>query len=270
MTDGQDLNPVVLRDLVFAEHDGFRPLSLDLHRPARADAVTEPVPLVVFVHGGGWRLGSRRMFCPTMGNDDPFGRITAAGFAVASVDYRLSGEAVFPAQVDDVSAAIDWLRAHAAEYGFDADHLVLWGESAGATLAALLALRADAAVRGLIDWYGPSDLTALAGSLGGLDDPHTREAGWLGHPISTDAARAAAASPVTQVHAGAPPVLIAHGLDDVAVPPAQSELFARALSDAGVPVELELVPGAGHMWQGEVDRIGLLERALAFARRVTG
>ncbi len=259
----------MLRDLVFAEHEGFRPLSLDLHLPGAAEA-SGRAPLIVFAHGGGWRKGGRGMFCPTMTGDDPFARITGAGFAVASVDYRLSAEAVYPAQVDDVAAALAWLRAHAREYGVDPDRTVLWGESAGATLVALVALRTDAGVRGLIDWYGPSDLTAMARDLGQLDDPDTREACWLGHPVSADPDRAAAASPAAHVHAGAPPALIAHGLDDAAVPPAQSELLAAALRAAGVPVELDLVPGAGHMWQGEVDRLGLLERALAFARRVTG
>lgn len=258
--------PTVLRDLVYAEPAGCRPLSLDLHLPARRDA-----PLIVFVHGGGWRLGSRRVFCPSMtAADDPFGRIVAAGFALASVDYRLSGEAVFPAQVDDAFAAVRWLRLHADEFGFDADRLVLWGESAGATIAALVALDPDASARGLIDWYGPTDLTAMAQDLGSLDDPDSREAGWLGHPVGADLDRARAASPATHVHAGAPPTLIAHGLNDQAVPHAQSKLFATALAGVGVSTELDLVPGARHMWQGDVDRVGLLERALAFARRVTG
>ncbi|MGC5171885.1 alpha/beta hydrolase fold domain-containing protein [Microbacterium sp. DT81.1] len=261
---GSDDGRTVLRDLVFAEPVGFRPLSLDLH--------LAPVgsPLIVFVHGGGWRIGSRRMFCPTMADDDPFGRIVAAGFTVASVDYRLSAEANSPAQQDDVAAALAWLAERAHEFGADTSRIVLWGESAGGTLAALVGLRPDAGVRGVIDWYGPSELVAMGEQLGNVHDPASREAEWLGVPAGDDAARARAASPALQVHADAPPFHLAHGLADSAVPPEQSELLAGALAAAGVPVELELVPGAGHMWQGEdVDRLGLLDRALAFARRVT-
>ena len=99
----------ILRDVVFAERQGFRPLSLDLHRPAAS-----PAPVVLFLQGGGWRLGSRRTFVPHRSEAETFGRITGAGFAVASADYRLSGEARFPAQVDDVLAAIAWLREHGA------------------------------------------------------------------------------------------------------------------------------------------------------------
>jgi acetyl esterase/lipase len=252
------------RDLVFSAPVGYRPLSLDLHRPEGADA-----PLIVFVHGGGWRLGDRRTFCPTMKGDDPFARIVAAGIAVASVDYRLSAEAVFPAQVDDVRAALGWLRANADELGIDASRVVLWGESAGATLAALVALEPDADARGLVDWYGPADLVELARSLGQSDDTDTREAGWLGTAVSADEARARAASPRHHVHPDAPAVLIAHGLADVAVPYGQSELFADALRAAGVPVELTAVEGAGHMWQGDdVDRLALLDAGIAFTARV--
>ncbi|QAY59346.1 alpha/beta hydrolase [Microbacterium protaetiae] len=259
MTDG----PRVLRDLVFAENVGFRPLSLDLHLPAVPGAA-----LVVFLHGGGWRAGSRRVLCPAIEAGQAFPRIVAAGLAVASLDYRLSGEARFPAQIDDVAAALAWLRAHADGYGVDASRMVLWGESAGATLAALAGLE-DPGVRGVVDWYGPADLPAMAEALGQADDPTTREAGWLGHPLSADPARARAASPVSHVRAGAPPFLICHGLADEAVPPAQSQALAAALRAVGAPVELTLVPGAGHMWHGaDVDRLSLVDAAAAFCTRV--
>ncbi|WP_200809827.1 alpha/beta hydrolase [Demequina sp. NBRC 110054] len=257
-----------LRDVVFAEPVGFRPLSLDLH-PSPAPGS----PVVVFVHGGGWRVGSRSTLAPTMPGSEPFARIAAAGLAVASVDYRLSGEACFPAQVDDVAGALAWLRAHADELDVDATRIVLWGESAGATLAALVALHDDPAVRdgivGVVDWYGPSDLIALAESEGALDDPANREAGWLGHAVGADLARARAASPVTHVRTGAAPFHIAHGTDDGAVPPAQSVAFAEALLSAGCDARLTLVPGAGHLWQGEVDREALLDAAIDFCLRVT-
>lgn len=261
------LTPTVLRDVVFAEPVGFRPLSLDLWRPA-----TTGVPVVVFLHGGGWRVGSRRTMTPTMPGDGPFARIAAAGLAVASIDYRLSGEACFPAQVDDVAAALAWLRENGDEHGLDASRIVLWGESAGATLAALVALSRDdarAGVRGVVDWYGPSDLAVLAEDQGGLDDPDLREAGWLGHAVGADLDRAHAASPVFQVVSGAPPFHIAHGTVDGAVPASQSVALAQALLGAGAEAELTLVPGAGHLWQGDVDRDAILDAAIAFSRRVT-
>ncbi|WNM28483.1 alpha/beta hydrolase [Demequina capsici] len=258
----------MLRDVVYAEPVGFRPLSLDLYPASVPDA-----PVVLFVHGGGWRLGGRTTFVPTMPGGDPFVRIASAGLAVASLDYRLSGEARFPAQVDDVAAALAWVRVHATELGVAADRVVLWGESAGATLAALVALHDDPAVRegvrGVVDWYGPSDLIALATAQDALDDLTTREAGWLGHTVGADLARARDASPVSHVRAGAPPFLVAHGADDTAVPASQSVELAQALLAVGADAQLTLVPHAGHMWQGEVDREALLDSAIAFCKRVT-
>ena len=208
------------------------------------------------------------MFCPTMPGDEPFAQIVKSGLAVAAVDYRLSHEAVFPAQLHDVATAVAWLRANASELEIDATRVVLWGESAGATIAALVGLDPVCDVAGIVDWYGPADLVELSHSLGQSADPTSREAGWLGAPVGTDEGRARSASPLHHIHAGAPPVSIAHGLADEAVPVAQSIRFAEALRQAGVPVDLQLVEGAGHMWHGDVDRDVLLESGIAFARRV--
>jgi acetyl esterase/lipase len=265
-----------MRDVVYAERDGFRPLALDLHLPAGAAAVPdaastrppggERLPVVLFLHGGGWQGGSRREFGPEV--ERAFERITEAGFAVASVDYRLSGEAVFPAQVDDVLAAIDWLRDQGPGLGLDATRLVLWGESAGATLAMLVGLRADPAARGVIDWYGPTDFIEHARALGREHDPECSEAKWFGATVGADPATAAAASPARQVHADAPPFLIVNGTADTSVPPSQAVLLADALAAACADATLVLVEGAGHRWEGDVDRDALLDDAIAFARRV--
>lgn len=261
----------VVRDVVFAEFPGFRPLSLDLHL---ADA--RPAPVVVFVHGGGWRLGSRRTFTPGLGDADSFGRITAAGFAVAAVDHRLSGEAPFPAPVDDVVAAVHWLREHGAEYGVDPARLVLWGESSGAHLAALAAIREPTGIAGVVDWYGPADLTRLGRDLFPADpdrfdrDALTREAGLLGGPVGERPDLAEAASPARQVRAGLPPFLVAHGEADELIPIAQSEALVAALTAHGVPAEFIRVPGAGHFWRGAADIARLFATALAFTSRVTG
>jgi acetyl esterase/lipase len=260
----------VLRDVVYAERIGFRPLTLDLHRPAG-----NPAPVIVFVHGGGWRLGSRRMFTPGLTEDESFGRIVRAGFAVASIDYRLSGEARFPAAVDDVVDAVSRLRADGAQWGVQPDRLVLWGESSGGHLAALAAMRRYTEVAGVIDWYGPADLTALGRHLHPDmperfdDDPDTREAGLLGGPVGKLPEEARRASPALQARRGLPPFHIAHGEADDLVPIAQSEALADALAWQGVDVEFDRVPGAGHFWRGAADVGVLFDRALAFAARVT-
>ncbi|MWB97959.1 alpha/beta hydrolase fold domain-containing protein [Agromyces sp. MMS17-SY077] len=224
------------------------------------------------MHGGGWQWGDRRGFGAPP--EDGFARIAAAGFAVASVDYRLSGEARFPAQLDDVSAAIDRLRADADVHSLDPDRIVLWGESAGGTISALLGLGAgirERGVVGVVDWYGPHDLEALTRARGIFDDPESAEARWIGGAVSAMPEAARAASPVDHVHPDAPPFHLAAGDRDVPVPLAQSESFAEALRRAGVDVEFDVHPGAGHRWREAGPEVAelALARALAFASRVT-
>jgi acetyl esterase/lipase len=274
-TDSPDDGVRFVGGLAYAAPLGFRPLLLDLYLPA---AGPDPAPLVVFLHGGGWLRGDRSMVSPSFASwqPGPLTRLAADGFAVASLDYRLSGEARFPAQLEDVSAAVGWLAGQAGRYGFDADRIVLWGESAGAHLAALLGLRsAGSRVRGVVDWYGPADLIALdeqVGAAGALtDDPlDSREARLLGAPVGQVPELARAASPLSQVRAGAPPFLIAHGTADRMVPFAQSEALAAALAEAGAEVRFEAVDGADHMWIGVADLTPLYDAVVAFAREVTG
>ncbi|WP_350348304.1 alpha/beta hydrolase fold domain-containing protein [Agromyces sp. G08B096] len=260
----------VLRDLVYAERPGFRPLALDLHLPADP-AGGDRLPLVVYAHGGGWQSGSRREFGPDI--DDGFARIAAAGFAVASVDYRLSGEATFPAQVDDIVAALAWLRDHAVELGIDPGRVVLWGESAGATLAALAGLRDGAATAGVVSWYGPTDFIEHARLLGRTDDPDCSEARWFGATVGERPDLAEAASPARQARRRSgdapPPFFIVNGTADHTVPPSQARALADALQSVGGDVELVLVEGAGHRFEGDIDRDALLSRSLAFAARVS-
>jgi len=263
---------------------GYRPLLLDLYVPAGGG--TAP-PVVVFLHGGGWRLGTRRLFCPTWRDwrPDPFTRLVAAGFAVASVDYRLSGEAVFPAQLRDAKAAVGWLRTRAVELGIDPGRIVAWGESAGGHLAALLALTpgfpefggepgaASDAVVAVVDWYGPADLLtlhaqALPNSVAGSDASDSRESLLIGAPVQQAPALARRASPVTYVRAGAPPFHIAHGAADRFVPAAQSRQLADALHAVGAQVELTIIPEADHMWMGAGDPEAIFDAAVDFVRRV--
>jgi acetyl esterase/lipase len=150
---------------------GFRPLQLDVWVPE----VSAPPPLVVWIHGGAWLFGDRRYLPETLRSNQHFDESLAAGLAVASIDYRHSREASFPAQLHDAKAAIRYLRAHSEALGIDTARIGVWGESAGGHLAALVGLtdrRPDlegdlgavgpsSAVDAVVDWYGPSDLAAM-------------------------------------------------------------------------------------------------------------
>jgi acetyl esterase/lipase len=261
------VNPSVRRvpDVVYAEVPGYRPLELDLYLP-EGDG---PWPVVVHVHGGGWRRGSRRVPLPALGPGF-YESLAAQGFAVAAADYRLSGEARFPAPLEDVRAAFGWVRDHAASYGLDADRVLGWGDSAGGHLVLLAALTGTP-VRGAVAWFPVTDLPGLPADIaaaGGAPDdgPDSREALLLGAPASSVPDLARQASPVTYASAGAPPVLLMHGLADDLVPPAQSIRLAQALQAAGAAVELELVPGATHMWRGASDVAGIVRRSAGFLR----
>lgn len=214
---------------------------------------------MVFLHGGGWHLGSRAAFGPSYTDWDPspFALLAAAGLAVASVDYRLSGESVHPAQLDDVTAALGWLHGHADALGIDAARTAVWGESAGGHLAALLGLTSPAA-RAVVDWYGPSDLPTMAGDAADTGtaimdpgDPDSYEALLLGAPIADVPELAKAASPVTHAHPDAPPFLLVHGTADRSVPYRQSQRLAEALTGCGADATLHPVVGADHVWAGD-------------------
>jgi acetyl esterase/lipase len=253
-------------DIEYAQIPGFRPLELDLYLPdPAARASPDPVAVVVHVHGGGWLRGSRRHPLPALG-DGFYPGLAAAGLAVAAIDYRLSGEARYPAAVDDVRAAVAWVRAVLPGYGITPGPVVLWGDSAGGHLALLAALTGTAVtgrVDGVVAWFPVTDLTSVHGPDG--DDPHTREALFLGAPPSLVPELARAASPLTHVHAGAPPVLLLHGDSDTLVPPDQSIRLAAALRDVGAPVSLVLVPGASHFWDGADDVPGIVAQSASFA-----
>ena len=268
----------------YAAIPGIRPLELDLHLPAQTDT---PPPVVVFLHGGGWRAGSRSSAGPAYAGQTrtPFERLARAGLAVASVDYRLTGEAIWPAQLNDAKAAVRWLRARAGELGVDPDRIAAWGESAGGHLAALLGLTGDdvlegdvgvtgpsSAVAAVVAWYAPSDLAALPTDLGADPaDPATREALLLGGPAQSVPDTAAQASPSSHVRPGAPPFLLLHGTADALIPAVQSERLYAALLEAGVDVELDLYDGADHMWRGATEAgTQALDRTIDVLRRRLG
>lgn len=254
--------------IVFAEREGFRALELDLYRPDPADPA-EPAaarPLLVYVHGGGWRVSHRgRPPRETRGwSRGFFERLTDAGFVVAAHDYRLSGEALFPAQLEDTLEALHWLQAHAGELGILPQRTYLWGASGGGNLAALAALVPDAPpVAGVVCWYPVTDLTALDQQATDSFEAHL-----LGGPIGQHLDLARAASPVTYAHRGAPPFLIQHGDGDTWVPYDQSVRLEKALRAAGASVELETVPGADHFFGGSPDIEGIFRRARDFLLRL--
>lgn len=253
-------------DIRYREVLGFRPLELDLYLPSGPEG---PVPVVVYVHGGGWQRGSRRDPPPLL-DADFYDQIAAEGFAVAAVDYRLNGEARFPAALQDVRAAVDWLRDHGAGYGLDPGRVCVWGDSAGGHLALLAALT-GAAVRAAVAWFPVTDLPGMPADLaaaGGVPDtgPDSREARLLGAPAASVPDLARQASPVTYAHPGAPPILLVHGTVDDLVPAAQSVRLAEVLEAAGAAVELDLVPGATHFWKGASDVPAIIRRSIEFLR----
>jgi acetyl esterase/lipase len=253
-------------DVRYGEVLGFRPLELDLYVPLGLEG---PVPVVVYVHGGGWQRGSRREPPPLLGPDF-YDQIAGRGLAVAAVDYRLSGEACFPAPLEDVRAAVGWVRDHAADYGLDPGRVFLWGDSAGGHLALLAALTGSA-VGAVVAWFPVTDLAGLPADVadaGGVPDsgPDSREARLLGAPAASVPDLARQASPVAHARADAPPVLLMHGTADDLVPAAQSIRLAEALDRAGARVELELVSGASHFWKGAGDVAAIIARAVEFLR----
>lgn len=291
----------VLHDLEYARytHEGQeRPLYLDLYRPAAQQAV----PLLIYIHGGGWIEGSKDS-CP----GETFAR---HGYAVACVDYRLASASgcpatlSFPVQIHDVKAAVRWLRQHAAEYGLDPEHFGALGDSSGGHLAALLGvshgvaelegtanLGVSDAVQAVADWYGPVDVTqgpvvfqdnpcttppeTLIKNYGGEETPYyywTLAWGtFLGGSLADPQVllRARQASPLTYVDANDPPFLIIHGEADGMVPIGQSKRLADALEHAGVEVTFIPLPGAGHSYATPDSPVApdFLEPTLAFFSR---
>lgn len=240
------------RDVEYARVDG-RALLLDLYLPKMR---SQPLPVVVWIHGGGWRAGSKER-CRAL-------PLSGQGFAVVSINYRLTDVAPFPAQIHDCKAAIRWIRAHAGEYHLDPAHIGAWGSSAGGHLVALLGtsggvkelegaiggnLDQSSRVQAVCDFCGPSSFRP--GDFG-EDGPTTTAPALglaerlLGGPLRENREKARLASPVEHVSRDDPPFLIVHGERDTLVPPKHGRLLADALKKAGVEVTLYVVPGVGH------------------------
>jgi len=285
---------VGLMDITYSRLNGFRPLKLDIYRSPAASA---PRPLVLWLHGGGWAVGDQRgggILAPAY-RDWPavLAGLAARGYVVAAATYRFTGEARSPAQIEDVKAAVRWLRAHAANYGIDPQRIVVWGASAGGQLAALLGTscgapelegpkargaEASSCVQGVVDFYGPTDLSKvqaqkIPGPPSAFGDIVDMAGEYLGCELqSCPAETVRLANPVAFVDASDPPFLIVHGSADTTVPPGQSVMLYDALRKAGVKAELMMVPGVAHVFQGATDETGkaVLDRVYAFLDAVTG
>lgn len=250
------------RDLAYVEggHERHR---LDLYLP---EGVQGALPLLIWVHGGGWKNGSKEG-CPPLRAG-----YLQKGYALASINYRLSGHAIFPAQIEDCKAAIRWLRAHAKEYHLDTARFGVWGSSAGGHLVALLGtsgevkefdtgahLDQSSRVQAVCDYYGPTDFTVHVTTPG--FEMHASESSpeslLLGGAVLQSKDKAAKANPITYVTPDDPPFLIVHGDQDGTVPLNQSQLLFDALKKAGVSAHVHTIHGAGHGGPGfggpEVD-----------------
>jgi acetyl esterase/lipase len=229
---------------------------LDLYLPRERGG--SPLPVIAYVHGGAWSMGSRVMARPEV-----LPLVASGDWAAVSIGYRLSGQERFPAQIHDVKAALRWVRANAARHGLDPARICALGVSAGGHLAALAGLtNGDAALEGalgpytaersevacVVDLFGPTDLrtpepASRRALLGG--QPSSRELR-LGAPPAEVPELARQASPLAQVSPGDAPFLIVHGTADPLVPFSDSAALERALREAGVPVVFQVVEGGGH------------------------
>jgi acetyl esterase/lipase len=225
--------------------------SLDLYLPKGGAG---KIPLVVFVHGGGWNSGTDKDWHPS------FHDLLANGFAVATINYRLVPSALWPAQIFDTKAAVRWLRAHAADYNLDPDRFGVWGHSAGGHLAAMMgttngnaSLEGDEGVKGVssdvqaaCDWSGPSDLVTAYDQMPPNSPLYKVDLALVGGPSPNVKDALKNASPITYVNSKSVPFLIEQGANDNIVPLTQSTELNNALQKAGVESTQVVVPGADH------------------------
>jgi acetyl esterase/lipase len=271
-------------NIVYSAEPGYRPLFLDLRVPQSASGEF-PCPLIIWVHGGGWLHGSRRRQAPNLHRNRVIESMLEGGFAVALVDYRLIEEEGFPAQALDLKAAIRWLRGRAGEFGLDTARFALWGESAGAHVAAMTTLcdrfgeertgeflAESEDVQALVSWYGPADIESLLDSVPARtqsEESGIRNVSPVRALVESSAWSAAELSPVQYARAGVPPVFIAHGTDDQQVNVEQSRSFHQALVKAGANSEY-LETAGDHVFVGAPVLPEVTERSLDFLRKHLG
>ena len=253
----------VLRDLPYADTDNPRQ-RLDLVLPEKRIG-NEPLPLVVWIHGGGWRNGDKRS-----GINRVAPVVTTGRYVGATIGYRLSGEAQWPLQIHDCKAAIRWLRAHAKEYGIDPKRIAVWGSSAGGHLVSMLGvsggvevlegklgehLDQSSRVQAVVNYYGPSALLLMNSKPSRIDHDakESPESQLIGAPIQTVKEKTRQASPLTHVTRDDTPHLHVHGTNDPLVPFHQSQIYHAALKKVGVESTLITVQAGGHSAPRPVD-----------------
>lgn len=243
-------------DIAYADTDNPRQ-KLDLYLPKKAKS-DKPLPVIVFVHGGGWKAGDKSS---GMRNVMPF--VASGDYAGVSVGYRLTNEAQWPAQIHDCKAALRWLRGNAKEYNIDPDHIAVWGSSAGGHLVSILGTSGDvpalegklgkfttqsSAVQAVVNYYGPENFVTMVKQPSTVDrtTQDYPEALLIGGRVQDNADAAKNASPVTYISKNDPPFLTAHGTKDPLVPFAQAEELHAKLKQAGVPSVLITMQNGGH------------------------
>ena len=263
------------QNVTYSSIAGFGPLVLDLVVPDGATAM----PVILYLHGGGFTTCSHRAernhLLPTL-----IGHCTARGIAVASVQYRLSGDAAFPEPLHDVKAAVRWTRDHAEEYGMDGHRIAAFGESAGGYFAAMLATTAgiedldgvnlsptSTAVTAAVSWYGPTHLPSQP-SLGPPEretyPSSSPESRFLGSTVAAVPELAEWASPVTHVCVSSAPILLVHGTADRGVPIAQGERLHAAYADVQAESEVIRVADGGHGFERLETRNALMATSVDY------
>ena len=237
----------VIRDIVYSEPDD-KALLLDLYLPDNESR--GPFPAVVWVHGGGWKNGSKANCRAEY--------LAEHGFAVASINYRLTHEAIWPAQINDCRESVRWLRSNAKKYNLDPKNIGAWGSSAGGHLVALMGTlpvpekeTISSSVQAVCDWYGPTELLSMPPNNVGNgrtaeDVANSNGAKLLGCTVRDCPDLARQASALDNISSDDPPFLIMHGDLDPGVPLTQSTRFYHKLQNQGVDAHLEIVEGAGH------------------------
>jgi len=233
---------------------GDRPLLLDILRPKLAGG--KRLPVIAFIHGGGWGGGSKE---GARGGLLPF--VASGNYLGVTIEYRLSGVATWPAQIHDCKAAIRWLRANTKKYNLDPEKIGVWGDSAGGHLVSMLGLTGgvkelegdcgspdqSSRVACVVDFYGPSDFLGIAAVKGsGGRNAYGPVSKLLGGRVEEKRDLAKAASPLTYASKDAAPLLIVHGTDDKTVPLSQAESLYVALKKAGADVTFVKILGGGH------------------------
>ena len=275
--DKVDLTP----DLSYAGNDNPRQM-LDLLLPKERKAGIK-LPVFAYIHGGAWKGGNKRA-----GHRNLMKYVATGKFAAVSIGYRLSGEAIWPAQIHDCKAGIRWIRAHAEEYGLDPDRILVWGHSAGGHLSSMIGTSGGVSamegsvgsngafssrVQAVCNYFGPSDFLQMDAHRlpKGLvhDSPQSPESLLVGGAIQEHPERVATANPITYVTSDDPVFLSIHGEVDPLVPAHQSKILHEALVAAGVDSELYLVKDGKHGGFRHDPRVKELEAEFieAFLRR---